>query len=201
LKKTLAFVMLAGLLLAGCSGKQAAAQPTTAATSAVAVAADAITVPGVIKLPLDKATDKLTELGLKVKATDTADGKTIVIKSNWEVISQDPAEGAHVSKGSVVNLGVRHLADATPTPTPSAVAAVPAEVVAPAPAPYVAPAPAPAPYVAPAPAPAPYVAPAPAPAPAPAAPNPFAGIICKDGYAWPGTTRQGACHGHGGIRN
>jgi hypothetical protein len=157
LKKTLAFVMLAGLLLAGCSGKQAAAQPTTAATSAVAVAADAITVPGVIKLPLDKATDKLTELGLKVKATDTADGKTIVIKSNWEVISQDPAEGAHVSKGSVVNLGVRHLADATPTPTPtpSAVAAVPAEVVAPAPAPYVAPAPAPAPYVAPAPAPAP----------------------------------------------
>lgn len=24
-------------------------------------------------------------------------------------------------------------------------------------------------------------------------------IICKDGYVWPGTTRQGACHGHGGI--
>jgi hypothetical protein len=26
------------------------------------------------------------------------------------------------------------------------------------------------------------------------------GIVCKDGYQWPGTTRQGACHGHGGIR-
>lgn len=25
-------------------------------------------------------------------------------------------------------------------------------------------------------------------------------IICKDGYVWPGSTRQGACHGHGGIR-
>lgn len=25
-------------------------------------------------------------------------------------------------------------------------------------------------------------------------------IICNDGYVWPGTTRQGACHGHGGIR-
>jgi hypothetical protein len=26
-------------------------------------------------------------------------------------------------------------------------------------------------------------------------------IICNDGYNWPGTTRQGACHGHGGIHN
>lgn len=25
-------------------------------------------------------------------------------------------------------------------------------------------------------------------------------IICNDGYVWPGTTRQGACHGHKGIR-
>lgn len=24
-------------------------------------------------------------------------------------------------------------------------------------------------------------------------------IICEDGYVWPGTTRQGACNGHGGI--
>lgn len=24
-------------------------------------------------------------------------------------------------------------------------------------------------------------------------------IICRDGYHWPGTTRQGACNGHGGI--
>jgi hypothetical protein len=24
-------------------------------------------------------------------------------------------------------------------------------------------------------------------------------IICNDGYVWPGTTRQGACHGHDGI--
>jgi hypothetical protein len=26
-------------------------------------------------------------------------------------------------------------------------------------------------------------------------------IICKDGYTWPGTTRQGACRGHNGIAN
>ncbi|MHA7223453.1 PASTA domain-containing protein [Arthrobacter sp. RHLT1-20] len=180
--------MLAGLMLTGCGGKQAAAQPTTAATSAVAVVADAIAVPGVISLTLDKATDKLTGLGLKVKATDTKDDKLIIDKSNWQVISQDPAEGAQVAKGSTVKLGVKHLTDATPTPTPtpSAAVVVPAQVVAP---------------VAPAPAPAPFVPPAPAPAPVPEAPKPFAGIVCNDGYAWPGTTRQGACRGHGGIRN
>ncbi len=26
-------------------------------------------------------------------------------------------------------------------------------------------------------------------------------IICNDGYVWPSTVRQGACHGHKGIRN
>jgi hypothetical protein len=36
----------------------------------------------------------------------------------------------------------------------------------------------------------------------PARPAPGAGtIICKDGYVWPGTTRQGACSRHGGIAN
>ena len=25
-------------------------------------------------------------------------------------------------------------------------------------------------------------------------------IVCKDGYVWPSPVRQGACHGHGGIR-
>lgn len=161
MKKTIALVMLAGLVLTGCSGKQAAAQPTTTATSALAVAADAVTVPGVISLTLDKATDQLKDLALKVLATDAADDKTIVLKSNWQVISQDPAAGAQVSKGSTVKLEVRHLADATPTPAPTTTAAVvvPAEVVAPVAPPVVA-----APPVAPAPAPAPYVAPAPAPA-------------------------------------
>jgi hypothetical protein len=33
----------------------------------------------------------------------------------------------------------------------------------------------------------------------PVAPPVYGGIICRDGYAWPGTTRQGACRGHGGI--
>ena len=46
-----------------------------------------------------------------------------------------------------------------------------------------------------APATAPTVSAAPPTTKAPAA----GVIICVDGYVWPGTTRQGACHGHGGI--
>jgi hypothetical protein len=48
----------------------------------------------------------------------------------------------------------------------------------------------------------PASAPTAAPAAKPSAPAKPAGgtIVCKDGYVWPGTTRQGACNGHGGIR-
>ena len=200
MKKTLALVMLAGLMLTGC-GKQASAQSTASPPSAsnVAVAAT-VTVPGVINLTLDKATAKLEDLGLKVKATDAEKGKMILKDSNWQVVSQDPAEGSDVAKGSTVKLGVKHLTDPTPTPTPTPVptqAVVPAEVVAPAAPPVVVAPPAPA-YVPPAPA---YVPPAPAYVP-PAAPAPVSGtIVCRDGYIWPRSTRQGACSGHGGIRN
>jgi beta-lactam-binding protein with PASTA domain len=109
MKKTLTLVVLAGLMLTGCGGgKQAAGQPTATAT-AVAVAAEAVTVPGVIGLTLDKATDQLEDLGLKVEAEDTVDGKSIFVKKNWQVASQDRAEGAQVAKGSTVHLGVKNL--------------------------------------------------------------------------------------------
>ena len=53
MKKTLTLVVLAGLMLTGCSGKQSGAQPTETAT-AVAAAADAVTVPSVMSLTLDQ---------------------------------------------------------------------------------------------------------------------------------------------------
>jgi hypothetical protein len=109
MKKMLTLVVLSGLMLTGCSGKQAAAPAGSA--SAAAVAADAVTVPGVMGLALDKATDQLKDLGLKVEAVDTADGKPIIVKKNWQVTSQDAAEGAHMAKGSTVHLGVRNAAD------------------------------------------------------------------------------------------
>ncbi|MBT2535407.1 excalibur calcium-binding domain-containing protein [Arthrobacter sp. ISL-69] len=104
MKKTLTLVVLAGLMLTGCGGKQEAASAT-----AVAEVSDAVTVPSVMGLTLDKATDQLEDLGLKVKAEDTVDGKMIMSKENWQVTSQDPTEGAKVAKDSTVLLGVKNL--------------------------------------------------------------------------------------------
>lgn len=108
MKKTLTLVVLAGLMLTGCGGKQSEAASTESAT-AVAEVVDTVTVPGVMSLTLDKATDQLKDLGLKVEAEDTVDGKSIMVKKNWQVMSQDSAEGAQVAKGSTVKLGVKNL--------------------------------------------------------------------------------------------
>ncbi|WP_223252963.1 excalibur calcium-binding domain-containing protein [Arthrobacter sp. AFG7.2] len=108
MKKTLSLVLLTGLMLTGCGGKQAAVQPAESAT-AVAVVEAALAVPDVNGLTLDKATEQLEDLGLKVEAVDTADGKSIMLKKNWQVTSQDPAGGTSVAKGSTVKLGVTSL--------------------------------------------------------------------------------------------
>lgn len=110
----LALIVLAGLMLTGCGGKQAAAQATPAAAAtatAVAQTTENITVPAVVNLTLDKATDQLEKLGFKVDATDTAHGKSIMVKSHWQVTTQDPGSGAQAAKGSTVHLGVKNLDD------------------------------------------------------------------------------------------
>jgi hypothetical protein len=111
MKKTLTLVVLAGLMLTtGCGSKQSAAQPAaTASATAVAAVADTVTVPGVMGLTLDKAKDQLKDLGLKVEAEDTVDGKKILSDKNWQVTSQDPKEGAQAAKDSTVHLGVKSL--------------------------------------------------------------------------------------------
>lgn len=110
LKKTLALAVLAGLMLTGCGGKQAATQPAATAT-AVAQTIETVTVPSVTGLTLDKATDQLKDLGFEVDAKDTAHGKSNMVKSNWQVTTQDPANGAKADKGSTVHLGVKSLDD------------------------------------------------------------------------------------------
>ena len=164
-KKTLAVVVLAGLMLTGCGSKQEATEPASAAT-AVATAAAKVSVPGVVGMTLDKATDQLEDLGFKVEAKDIVDGKSIFKESNWQVISQDPAENAQAEEGSTVKLGVKSLekieaekaaADAAAAAQAAAEQAArdaAARQAVPAPAAPVAPAPAPAPAAPVAPAPA-----------------------------------------------
>ena len=108
MKKMLTLVVLTGLMLTGCGGKQEATEPA-ADTTALAVAVEAVTVPGVVGQTLDRATDQLEDLGFKVEAVDIVDGKTIMMKKNWQVMSQDPADGAQSTKGSTVKLGVKSL--------------------------------------------------------------------------------------------
>ncbi|WP_082072150.1 excalibur calcium-binding domain-containing protein [Pseudarthrobacter chlorophenolicus] len=110
LKKSLAMAVLAGLLLTGCGGKQAAVEPASAATPAASATAEAaVAVPGVVGMTLDKATKQLEDLGFKVEAVDSVDGKTIMVKANWQVLTQDPASGTKAAKGSTVRLGVKSL--------------------------------------------------------------------------------------------
>lgn len=162
MKKNLAIILLAGLMLTGCGGT---AKPAATAT-AVAVADETVTVPGVVGLTLDKAKDQLKELGLDVESEDMVEGKSIFVAANWLVISQDPAKGSQVTKDSPVHLGVKSLekveaekeaASAAAAKTAANKAAVQKAAQPAAPAPVVS-------------APAP-VAPAP---PAPAAPAPAA---------------------------
>jgi hypothetical protein len=108
MKKTLALAVLAGLMLTGCGGKQAEVEPAAAAT-AVETVAESVAVPGVVGLTLDKATQQLEDLAFEVEAVDAVEGKSIFVKKNWQVISQDPTEGKRADKGSVVKLGVKSL--------------------------------------------------------------------------------------------
>ena len=108
MKKTLSLVLLTGLMLTGCGGQKAAVQPAETAT-AVAAVESAVTLPDVMGVTLDKATDQLEDLGFKVEAVDTTEGKSILLKKNWQVTSQDPTGGASLAKGSTVKLGVTSL--------------------------------------------------------------------------------------------
>ena len=111
MKKTLTLIVLTGLMLTGCGGKEAATQPPepTVSTTAVAEVVDTVAVPGVLSLTLDEATEQLENLGFEVDSVDILDGKTIIIKKNWQVMSQDAAEGTQEAKGATVHLGVKSL--------------------------------------------------------------------------------------------
>lgn len=108
-KRALALIVLTGLMLTGCGGAKQEATEPAAAAAALATAVEKVTVPGVVGLTLDKATEQLEDLGFEVEAVDIVDGKSIIVEKNWQVITQDPTEGTSADKGSVVKLGVKSL--------------------------------------------------------------------------------------------
>lgn len=224
LKKSLAMAVLAGLLLTGCGGKQAAVEPASAATPAASATAEAaVAVPGVVGMTLDKAKKQLEDLGFKVEAVDSVDGKKILVEKNWQVLTQDPASGAKAAKGSTVRLGVKSLekiaeekAAAEKAAADKAAAEAAADKAAAEQAAQAAAAQAAADQAARDKAAADQAAQqlaaaqaaqqaaqqaqqAPVVPAVPAVPNGGGTIICKDGYVWPSATRQGACSRHGGI--
>lgn len=222
LKKTLALAVLTGLMLTGCGGKQAAT-PSTAAATSVAQTTETVAVPVVVDLTLDKAVDQLEKLGFNVDAVDSAHGKSIIVKKNWQVTTQDPANGAQAAKGSTVHLGVKNLDDvaAEKAATEKAAAAKAAAEKAAADqaaaakaaadkaasdkaaADQAAAAKAAADQAAAAKQAAQAPAPAPAPAAAPAAPAPAPGggatALCVDGTLSYSANHQGTCSHHNGV--
>lgn len=82
-------------------------QPTT--TLVVAPAASApvsVTMPDVRKKNVQVATDELVALGFKVIAHDSSGaGRTVIIKTNWSVTTQDPAPGKKITLPATVDLG------------------------------------------------------------------------------------------------
>lgn len=218
MKASLALVLLTGLMLTGCGGKQAATQPTgTATATAVSQTTETVVVPAVVNLTLDKAKEQLEKLGFTVEAVDSAKGKSIILKSNWQVISQDPANGAQAAKGSTVHLGVKNLDDVAAEKAAAEKAAAAKAAADKAAADKAAAEKATADKAAAdqaaaakaaadqaardaaAKAAADQAAQQAAKAPAVTMPNVGGAIICSDGYVWPSTTRQGACSKHGGI--
>ncbi|ABY24468.1 hypothetical protein RSal33209_2743 [Renibacterium salmoninarum ATCC 33209] len=167
------------LVLGGCAST-AASSTSSAVSSETAetpIAAQSIPLPDVVGLSLDVARTKLSQIDLKVSAK-SVDGKSILVESNWKVLSQSKASGTKVAPGTIIDLTVGK--DSTPT-TSSAPA--PAPLVQVPPVQPVAPAPAPVQPVPPVQQPAPAPQPAPEPAAGAVTPGAFCGSAGAVGYS------------------
>lgn len=81
----------------GSDGKDAASAPTTMA---------GFVLPDYTGKSLKIAVDELTAAGIKYKATDTVNGKTVIDPANWDIESHGPAAGAAVAEGATVSFNV-----------------------------------------------------------------------------------------------
>lgn len=65
-----------------------------------------VAVPDVDGMSLPDAIETLDDAGLSHEATDANEDRTIMVRSNWHVIDQDPAAGEEVASETTVALGV-----------------------------------------------------------------------------------------------
>lgn len=64
-----------------------------------------VSVPDLVGMRCDRAEEALEKLGIESEIKSDS-GKTVVVKSNWTVIAQDPAANSEVAAGDVVTLTV-----------------------------------------------------------------------------------------------
>lgn len=116
MKRSLA--ILAAITLAvtlnACSSSGTSPTPSTSPSTASA------TIQDVTGMKADDARDALTKAGYVVKFT-TTDGSTVILASNWTVLSQDPAAGTPAATGTTVTLTAEKTKKTqASTPEPSA---------------------------------------------------------------------------------
>lgn len=128
MKKIVPLAILLMLVLGGCASTPASSMSSAVSSEAVEtpIAAQSIPLPDVVGLSLDVARAKLSQLDLKVSAK-SVDGKSILVESNWKVLSQSKASGTKVAPGTIIDLTVGK--DSTPTtssaPPPAPLVQVP----------------------------------------------------------------------------
>lgn len=115
----LAAVVVLSLVLSGCGGPEAGTEEAGRPSQAPSASQGAtVTVPDVVGMKGDAAVEALEAAGLTRSPTfKDADGQESVWKkSNWSVVTQDPAAGTAVPADQEVTLMVNHdSADAAAT--------------------------------------------------------------------------------------
>lgn len=93
---------------AAASSSMSNSKTTPSTATSAPVPAVGISVPLVVGMKLDKARDKLADVGLNddPNVEDAIEDRTMVKASNWVVVSQDPAPGAMVKKGARLDLRI-----------------------------------------------------------------------------------------------
>jgi len=104
-----ALLLLIGVLGSLTSPEDEATIPTP---STEVVLSGTVKVPQLVGLTLLEVAETLDPLGLEAETTDdTGEGRMVLVRRNWKVVSQAPGEGTEVTRGTVVQLRIVNVRD------------------------------------------------------------------------------------------